>query len=185
MACEGVAANARVAQSFGSQVLPNVPITELFAVMTDLGHRVAGGDLSDVERILTAQIVALNAAFTGSMQQSRAATTLEGRESYMRLALRSQSQCRATAETIATMKMPPVFAKQANFASGPQQVNNGDVSRDGRGSRARVTVIPQNKLLASGSTNERVDRRTSRTSAGRDSVVEAVAALDRPAKRRR
>jgi hypothetical protein len=41
------------------------------------------------------------------------------------MALRAQSQCRATLETLATVKNPPVvFAKQANIANGPQQVNN-------------------------------------------------------------
>jgi hypothetical protein len=44
----------------------------------------------------------------------------------MRLALRAQNQCRATLETLAAIKNPPVvFAKQANIANGPQQVNNG------------------------------------------------------------
>jgi hypothetical protein len=44
---------------------------------------------------------------------------------YMRLALKAQGQCRATLETLAAIKNPPVvFAKQANIAQGPQQVNN-------------------------------------------------------------
>ena len=44
----------------------------------------------------------------------------------MRMALKAQSQCRATLETLATIKNPPaVFARQANIAQGPQQVNNG------------------------------------------------------------
>ena len=43
----------------------------------------------------------------------------------MRLALKAQGQCRATLETLATIKNPPVvFARQANIAQGPQQVNN-------------------------------------------------------------
>ena len=47
-------------------------------------------------------------------------------EGFMRMALRAQSQCRATLETLATIKNPPiVYAKQANFAAGHQQVNNG------------------------------------------------------------
>jgi hypothetical protein len=44
----------------------------------------------------------------------------------MRLALKAQSQSRATVETLAAIKNPPVvFARQANIAHGPQQVNNG------------------------------------------------------------
>jgi hypothetical protein len=48
----------------------------------------------------------------------------------MRLALKAQAQCRATIETLATMKNPPlVIAKQANISAGHQQVNNGAPSR--------------------------------------------------------
>lgn len=44
------------------------------------------------------------------------------------LALKAQGQCRATVEALAAIKNPPVvFAKQANIAHGPQQVNNGVV----------------------------------------------------------
>ena len=47
-------------------------------------------------------------------------------ETNMRIALRAQSQCRATLETLAAIKNPPmVIAKQANVTTGPQQINNG------------------------------------------------------------
>jgi hypothetical protein len=50
----------------------------------------------------------------------------EWADRYLRLALKAQSQSRATVETLATVKNPPVvYAKQANFAAGAQQVNNG------------------------------------------------------------
>jgi len=46
-------------------------------------------------------------------------------EVHMRLALEAQNQCRMTLETLATIKNPPtVFARQANIAHRPQQVNN-------------------------------------------------------------
>jgi hypothetical protein len=39
---------------------------------------------------------------------------------------KAQNQCRMTLETLSTIKNPPVvYAKQANIAHGPQQVNNG------------------------------------------------------------
>ena len=42
----------------------------------------------------------------------------------MRLALKTQSQCRATVETLAALKNPPlVFAKQANIQFEPLYVN--------------------------------------------------------------
>ena len=40
--------------------------------------------------------------------------------------LSAQGQCRATLETLATIKNGPAgFAREANIAHGPQQVNNG------------------------------------------------------------
>jgi len=48
---------------------------------------------------------------------------LDAAERYMRLALKAQGQCRATLETLAVIKNPPLFARQANITSSPQQVN--------------------------------------------------------------
>jgi hypothetical protein len=67
---------------------------------------------------------------------------IEASEKYMRLALKAQAQCRATIETIATLKNPPVvFARQANISAGPQQVNNGPATR------AEVSSNRPNELL--------------------------------------
>jgi hypothetical protein len=67
-------------------------------------------------------------------------------ETYLRLALRAQTQCRATLETLAAIKNPqPVaFVRQANIAHGPQQVNNAGTAE---GSRAGDTKNQQNKVL--------------------------------------
>jgi hypothetical protein len=55
---------------------------------------------------------------------------IEASEKYMKLALKAQAQCRATIETLAAIKSPPVlFAKQANISNGHQQVNNGPLPR--------------------------------------------------------
>ena len=55
---------------------------------------------------------------------------IEASERYMRLALKAQAQCRATIETLAAIKNPPVvIARQANISNGPQQVNNGPAPR--------------------------------------------------------
>src|SRR5262245_59178701 len=68
---------------------------------------------------------------------------LDAADRYMRLALKAQSQSCATLETLATIKNPPtVFARQANIAHGPQQVNNGVPL-----TRAENHESPPNKLL--------------------------------------
>lgn len=48
--------------------------------------------------------------------------------------LKAQSQCRATLETLAAIKVgPAIFARQANIAHGPQQVNNGVIGYERAG----------------------------------------------------
>jgi hypothetical protein len=60
------------------------------------------------------------------------------------MAMKAQNQCRITLETLSAIKNPPiVYAKQANIAHGPQQVNN-----EGAGtSRAEQSSNSPNKLL--------------------------------------
>jgi hypothetical protein len=57
---------------------------------------------------------------------------LQAAETFMRLVLKTQTQCRATVETLANIKNPrPVaFVQQANIAHGPQQVNNDSPARE-------------------------------------------------------
>ncbi len=107
------------------------------AIMEALGDDVLaikGGDLGSVERMLYAQATTLNGAFIDLAHRSclNMRDYLPAAETFMRLALKAQSQCRATLETLATIKNPPVvYARQANFAAGPQQVNNGVAARTG------------------------------------------------------
>ena len=72
-------------------------------------------------------------------------------ETYFRLALKAQSQCRATLETLSTIKNPPViFAKQANISTGNQQINNAvSTSRTENNKKQQnelLTEIPHAKL---------------------------------------
>ena len=87
--------------------------------------------------MLSAQAVAFNAVFA---EMARRAALNMGEhigatESYMRPALKAQSQSRATVETLATIKNPPVvFARQTNINNGgQQQVNNGVLQHGGVG----------------------------------------------------
>ena len=92
----------------------------------------------------------------------------------MRLALKAQSQCRATLQTLAEVKNPPVvYARQANVTSGPQQINNGvDLSH------ARENVNAPNQLL--GAADElRQDTRASGYAVKDDQPLEAVAEVHR------
>jgi len=90
------------------------------------------------------QATALQSLFARLAERGMGCDHVPGFEANMRMALRAQSQCRATLETLAAIKNPPtVYAKQANFAAGHQQVNNGTPAP----TQAREIENPQSKLL--------------------------------------
>jgi hypothetical protein len=66
----------------------------------------------------------LNALFNQLFQKASNTQYFDHYDRYMRFAFKAQAQCRATFETLARSKNPPVFARQANIAQGTQQINN-------------------------------------------------------------
>jgi hypothetical protein len=117
---------------------------DLEGLIPQLSQQVAtvqSGDLGTAEEMLTAQAYTLDMLFhklvMRSMQNIKEGYGEAG-DAYMRLALRAQSQARATLETLSVVKNPPagVFVRQANIAHGHQQVNNGaSPSPSARGER--------------------------------------------------
>ena len=93
------------------------------------------GDLSRAESLLTAQAHTLDAIFHNLARREQRVEYLNQLDTNLRLALKAQSQCRATLETLAAIKNPqPVaFVRQANISHGPQQVNNGGAAERARG----------------------------------------------------
>jgi len=93
-------------------------------------------------------------------------------EGFMKLALKAQSQSRATLQTLAEVKNPSVvYARQANVTTGPQQINNGVDP-----TRARENQNSPNQLL--GAKNDlRQDTRASGSAVKDDSPLEAVGAI--------
>ena len=94
----------------------------------------------------------------------------------MKLALRAQSQCRATLETLAAIKNPPViYAKQANVTSGPQQINNGAVES------ARAREIENEQTQLSGENLElHQNTRTSSYAIRNDQELETLGEINGP-----
>ena len=89
--------------------------------------QVRDGNTVHVVALLMAQALALNSIFTKLAIQAAQVDEHDSRkmETYLRLALKAQSQGRATLEALVAVGNPPVlFAQQANVAFGPQQVNN-------------------------------------------------------------
>lgn len=101
-------------------------INELITALSATTSKVLDGNMKPVESMLIAQAQALQSMFMNFSRKAIKADYQQTLESYFRMALKAQNQCRMTLETLANIKNPPiVYAKQANIAHGHQQVNNG------------------------------------------------------------
>ena len=119
--------SAATCVTFGTGAFGKTDITETLDEVLETIAKVRKGDLSGPEATLVSQAHSLNAIFSELARRSalNMGEYIEASEKYMKLALKAQAQCRATIETLAAIKNPPVvFAKQANITNGPQQVNN-------------------------------------------------------------
>ncbi|CAB3970853.1 MULTISPECIES: hypothetical protein [Burkholderia] len=84
------------------------------------------GDLSAVEAMLLTQANTLDMVFNQLARKSAHCEYLNQMEANLRLALKAQSQCRATLEALAEIENPRNIhiVQWANIAAGHQQVNN-------------------------------------------------------------
>ena len=134
--------SANAIKWFGRGTLgDDISINSYAAALTDAAQEVNSNDFKQVEAMLMGQAMALNVIF-GDLT-CRSGNYLNGRseclpviETYFKMALKAQNQCRMTLETLSNIKNPPVvYAKQANIANGPQQVNNSAAPRVSRAGR--------------------------------------------------
>jgi hypothetical protein len=144
------------------------------------------GDLSLGEAMLTAHARVLDTIFNTLARRAglNMGLHLDAMESYMKLALRAQNQCRVALEALAVIKNPPLvgYARQANIARY-QQVNNAPAG-DNETSHGQENPNLQNKLLER-KDGERLDTGAAETASGLDSDLETVGAVHRPANARR
>lgn len=129
------------------------------------------------EAMLVSQANTLDALFNNLTQRALNADLVKTLEAYLKLALRAQSQARATWEAISAIKNPPVagYIKQANIAHGHQQVNNEKPasSKVKKKTRAREKQNLQNELLEEDN-GEWLDAGASCSASGNDQEMEAV-----------
>jgi hypothetical protein len=147
----------------------------MLETLRDQAAAVQGGDLAHAEAMLINQASALQALFVRLSERAIEQQSMPNYEGFMRMALRAQSQCRATLETLATIKNPPiVYAKQANVTTGPQQVNNGIPAS----TRAREIETEQSQV--SGGTHELLpDTRASGLESRVNPALETLGEIDR------
>lgn len=128
--------------------------TETLLSLKRKAERVASGDTKDMETILISQAVALDAIFTRLSLRAHNCfgQYLNAGEKYLRLALKAQSQCRATLETLAEIKNPRPYIQ--NNRAEYQQVNNGT------GNDSKTNTRTHAHAEKSFSTNELLEDKT-------------------------
>lgn len=173
-----LAAARTISAAEGTQGISDLlDVPELVATLREQAKAVNGGDLAHAEAMLMNQATALQSLFARLTERGMTAEHLSQFEAFMRIALRAQAQCRATLETVAAIKNPPiVYARQANIANGPQQVNNG--------ARAQENPIEQSKVLEA-QHGERLDVGAAAAAGRTNPKLATVETIDRPQDRRR
>lgn len=140
--------------------------------------RMANQDMRHAEDMLLNQAHALQAMFYDLARTAKGQSNLTQIQTLTALALKAQSQCRATLQTLSDVKHPnqPTFIKQANIA-GQQQVNNGTASPS-----REEKPVQSNELLKDTCHETEIigmDTGAARSASGNDPQLEAVGALHR------
>ena len=122
----------------------------VFQRIGELSTRSVKDNSKDLEYMLTSQAIALDSIFNRLAVEAQASIGKHPKvvDTYLRLALKAQSQCRATTEALAVLKSPRQYINQTNVA-GAMQIN---IERE----------------------NAHVDRRAQSQDAASDSKVEAM-----------
>jgi hypothetical protein len=112
--------NAKVASA------EEVGVRDFIRSLKESNQKLSKGDLSDIPGMLLSQAIALQTMFSSLSLKAIEQTQLPQYDAIMRLALKAQSQSRATLAALSQHLSPKhvAFVKQANIAHGPQQVNN-------------------------------------------------------------
>jgi hypothetical protein len=150
---------------------------------------VKAGSMGRAESILINQANTLDVIFNTLAQRagSNVGSYTDVAEKYLRMALKAQSQCRTTLETLAEIKSPrsATFIKQANIAE-QQQVNNGPTVNGASPLHAHETKTEnQSNELLEVHHGERMDSGAAGAAIGTDPQLETVGKIDRTANRGR
>ena len=135
------------------QLSPLHDVNALTKILAQQTSEIEKGNMSRPEAMLMSQAHTLDELFNNLIRRAslNMGEYLQASETYFRLALKAQSQCRATLETLSVIKNPPViFAKQANISTGNQQINNAILDPLAENNKSKqnelLTEIPNAKL---------------------------------------
>ena len=177
----GASLNAAAVVSAFTRKDDDVEIACLVRALSDGVREVWAGDMRQAEAMLYGQAHALQAMFMILSRKAARQNLLKQVESYLRMALKAQNQCRMTLETLSTIKNPPVvFARQANINNGGQQQVNNSVPVEASRVPAAIPQTQRTELLEAHD-GQRLDTGAAGTASGADPHLETVGAVNRAA----
>jgi cell division protein FtsB len=179
-------------RAFSQKLGDKLTIKGLIPAIREQAKHAQAGNLDRTEAMLIAQAHSLDSMFNELAQRAarNMGDYLNATDIYLRLALKAQSQCRATLETLAEIKYPKsaTFVRQQNVGVN-QQVNNGAaIPNIPRAGAREDSPIPTNKLLehdGNGWQQNGMDTGTTSATSGANRELEAVGTLDRPSEQTR
>lgn len=124
----GVAAVIKGHSPFGNGPYEDAfNVAGIFKELESMSARLADEGDTVLQEMLLRQAVATQAIFTALANRAAANAGTKHHDGLMVLALKAQSNSRATIAALAELRNPKttVFARQVNAANGHQQVNNG------------------------------------------------------------
>ena len=166
--------SAAISDSFTNALLPDAKLADVASALGDKVTTIQNGDMKPIEAMLIGQAQALQTMFVSLGRQAASKTSLPQYTAFMNLALKAQSQSRATIQALIELKYPKqaTFVKQANIANGHQQINNATSTH--APAHAKENQHSQNKLLEA-QHNEWLDNRTAATPSATHPTMATVA----------
>ena len=167
--------SAVLTEAFTNKIFPDTKIADVATILKDRITNIQDGDMKPIEAMLIAQAQALQTMFVSLGREAVGKTQLNQYTAFMNLALKAQSQSRATIQALVELKFPKqaTFVKQANIANGHQQVNNGTNTH--MPAHARENTNQPNELLEVNHGSKKMDSRTTQTTIPKNKAMGAVA----------
>lgn len=174
--------SAAASESFATNMFPDMNIGLLINEIETKITSVQSGDMQVMEAMLVGQAQALQTMFACLARKASKQELLKPYGLYMNLALKAQSQSRATIQALTELKYPKqvAFVKQANISNGHQQINNvanmqssANCNEDLR-AEENITSIT-NELLEVNNGSEKMDGGTANATISKDKAMAALA----------
>jgi hypothetical protein len=164
--------SAVLSNSFTKNIFPDMAIIDVADALNTKIKDVQEGNMQNIEAMLVGQAQALQTMFVSLGRQAASKTSLPQYTAFMNLALKAQSQSRATIQALTELKYPKqaTFVKQANIAHGNQQVNNSK-SNDKSSRAGEKNQNQSNELLEVENGSQKMDTGTTKITSRKDNAM--------------